>query len=201
MDRRLFLAFAGGLLASRSAGPGAARRPPPRRAVCASSTPHTGETFDGPYRDDRGPIGVGDGGAVVLPARLSFRRADRDRCRRPRFSRGGDGRGRRQPRHHPVGLSHAGDQRDAGAHHLRRGRQQPASLRPRARHPPRYAARGGDAGGARDAARRRRLVPAFRVHPPRQRAGAQLDARRPGLRRAAVAAARAAWRTAASRAT
>ena len=38
--------------------------------------------------------------------------------------------------------------------------------------------RGCDAGGADDAARRRRLVSPLGVFPPRQRAGAQLDARR-----------------------
>jgi uncharacterized protein YcbK (DUF882 family) len=54
MDRRLFLALTGGLLAT----------PPPARAQPAPSlrrlrllNAHTRETFDGPYRDDKGPIG------------------------------------------------------------------------------------------------------------------------------------------------
>jgi uncharacterized protein YcbK (DUF882 family) len=53
MDRRLFLAMAGGLLAS----PGAARAVPAaglRRLKLYNS--NTRESFDGPYRDDAGPI-------------------------------------------------------------------------------------------------------------------------------------------------
>jgi uncharacterized protein YcbK (DUF882 family) len=55
MDRRLFLALATGLLAA----------PWPARATPAAPVPlrrlklfnaHTGESFDGPYRDDLGPI-------------------------------------------------------------------------------------------------------------------------------------------------
>lgn len=53
MDRRLFLALAGGAL---TVGPtaGAVPAPPPRRLTLYNQ--HTGERFDGPYRDDRGPI-------------------------------------------------------------------------------------------------------------------------------------------------
>ena len=43
---------------------------------------------------------------------------------------------------------------------------------------------GGDDKGARDAARRRRVVPAFRLYPHRHRAGAELDSRRARARRA-----------------
>ena len=53
MDRRFFLALAGGLLAS----------PAPSHALPAAPlrrlklvNPHTGESFAGPYRDDAGPI-------------------------------------------------------------------------------------------------------------------------------------------------
>src|SRR5260370_38700377 len=56
MDRRLFLALAGGLLAT----PRQVRAwpaPPPLRRLNLSHA-HTGESFDGPYRDDLGPIGV-----------------------------------------------------------------------------------------------------------------------------------------------
>src|SRR5216684_1431347 len=56
MDRRLFLALATGLLAA----PGRARAmptaPPLRRLTLIHA--HTGESFDGPYRDDLGPIAV-----------------------------------------------------------------------------------------------------------------------------------------------
>jgi uncharacterized protein YcbK (DUF882 family) len=56
MDRRLFLALAGGLLAT----------PFPARALPAPlalrrlklTNAHTGESFDGPYRDDLGPIAM-----------------------------------------------------------------------------------------------------------------------------------------------
>jgi uncharacterized protein YcbK (DUF882 family) len=52
MDRRLFLALAGGLLtASRPARSAPA---PLRRLQLVN--PHTGESFSGPYRDDAGPI-------------------------------------------------------------------------------------------------------------------------------------------------
>src|SRR5260370_74140 len=54
MDRRLFLALAGGLLAT----PRQVRAwpaPPPLRRLNLSHA-HTGESFDGPYRDDLGPI-------------------------------------------------------------------------------------------------------------------------------------------------
>lgn len=53
MERRLFLAFTGGLLASPRpvwAAPAVA----PRRLILAN--PHTRERFDGPYRDAHGPI-------------------------------------------------------------------------------------------------------------------------------------------------
>ena len=56
MDRRLFLALAGGFLAS----PIRARAwpaPPPLRPLKLFNT-HTGESFDGPYRDALGPISV-----------------------------------------------------------------------------------------------------------------------------------------------
>ncbi len=56
MDRRLFLALAGGLLAT--AGPVCASpAPPPLRRVRLVNA-HTGESFDGPYRDDLGPIAL-----------------------------------------------------------------------------------------------------------------------------------------------
>jgi uncharacterized protein YcbK (DUF882 family) len=52
MDRRVFLAAALGLMASRPA----MALPPsaPRRIKLHNA--HTGESFDGPYRDERGPI-------------------------------------------------------------------------------------------------------------------------------------------------
>src|SRR5215469_507953 len=55
MDRRLFLS----MIAGFAAWPSMARalpRPPnaPRRLRLAN--PHTGETFEGAYRDDKGPI-------------------------------------------------------------------------------------------------------------------------------------------------
>jgi len=58
MDRRLFLALAGGILASPrgswAAPPAAPRLPTSRRLKLANA--HTGETFDGSYRNDAGPI-------------------------------------------------------------------------------------------------------------------------------------------------
>jgi uncharacterized protein YcbK (DUF882 family) len=56
MDRRLFLALAGGFLASpRQAGAWPA--PPPLHRLKLFNV-HTGESFDGPYRDALGPIAV-----------------------------------------------------------------------------------------------------------------------------------------------
>jgi len=54
MDRRFFLAMAGGLLAS--ARPARALPAPGLRRLKLFNA-HTRESFDGPYRDDKGPIG------------------------------------------------------------------------------------------------------------------------------------------------
>jgi uncharacterized protein YcbK (DUF882 family) len=54
MDRRFFLAVAGGLLAS--AGQAAALPGPPSVRRLRLFNVHTGESFDGPYRDAQGPI-------------------------------------------------------------------------------------------------------------------------------------------------
>src|SRR5436190_16248106 len=57
MDRRLFLALAGALLAT----PRPARALPSAPAALRRLTlynAHTGESFDGPYRDDLGPIAL-----------------------------------------------------------------------------------------------------------------------------------------------
>jgi uncharacterized protein YcbK (DUF882 family) len=54
MDRRLFLALAGGLLAT----PLAARAQPAALRRLRLTNAHTGESFDGPYRDDLGPIAM-----------------------------------------------------------------------------------------------------------------------------------------------
>ena len=54
MDRRLFLALAGGALARPRPTRAAPAAPPLRRLNLVN--PHTGELFAGPYRDDRGPI-------------------------------------------------------------------------------------------------------------------------------------------------
>ncbi len=56
MDRRLFLALAGGLLATPRQVRAWPAPPPLRRLSLANA--HTGESFDGPYRDDLGPIAV-----------------------------------------------------------------------------------------------------------------------------------------------
>jgi uncharacterized protein YcbK (DUF882 family) len=54
MQRRLFLALAGGLLAAPLEVPATPAAPPRRRLNLVNA--HTGETFAGPYRDDAGPI-------------------------------------------------------------------------------------------------------------------------------------------------
>src|SRR5713226_4875462 len=54
MNRRHFLSLAAGLAASPSAARAVARPPVLRRMRLAN--PHTGETFEGTYRDDNGPI-------------------------------------------------------------------------------------------------------------------------------------------------
>ena len=56
MDRRLFLALAGGLLASPRPVRAMPAPAPLRRLSLADA--HTGESFDGPYRDDLGPIAL-----------------------------------------------------------------------------------------------------------------------------------------------
>ena len=125
--------MAGGVLAS----------PAPARALTAASArrlklfnAHTRRKLRRALPRRHGTDRAGDGGAVAPAARPSFRRADRDRCRGARFRRGGDGRGRREPRDGAVGLPHGRDQPDAGAHDVRGRRQQPASLWPGPRHPP-----------------------------------------------------------------
>ena len=54
MDRRLFLAFAAGLLAAPVRAHAIIRPPAPARLRLTN--PHTGETFDGVYRNGHGPI-------------------------------------------------------------------------------------------------------------------------------------------------
>ena len=54
MDRRRFLSLAAGLTACPSAARAVARPPALRRLRLANA--HTGETFEGTYRDDKGPI-------------------------------------------------------------------------------------------------------------------------------------------------
>jgi len=54
MDRRRFLSFAAGLAAWPSAARAVARPPALRRIRLANA--HTGETFEGIYRNDHGPI-------------------------------------------------------------------------------------------------------------------------------------------------
>ena len=56
MDRRLFLGLAGGLLATRAPARAAPTPEPLRRLRLYN--PHTGENFDGPYRDALGPLPV-----------------------------------------------------------------------------------------------------------------------------------------------
>lgn len=55
MDRRLFLSMAVGLAVCPSMAP-ALPRPPNALRRLRLSNPHTGETFEGAYRDDNGPI-------------------------------------------------------------------------------------------------------------------------------------------------
>jgi len=56
MDRRLFLALATGLLATPWPARAAPAAPALRRLKLFNA--HTGESFDGPYRDDLGPIAL-----------------------------------------------------------------------------------------------------------------------------------------------
>jgi uncharacterized protein YcbK (DUF882 family) len=56
MDRRLFLALATGLLATPWQARAVPTAPALRRLDLVNA--HTGESFDGPYRDDQGPIGL-----------------------------------------------------------------------------------------------------------------------------------------------
>src|SRR6266852_6462099 len=56
MDRRLFLALATGLLAAPRWARAVPAAPALRRLILTNA--HTGESFDGPYRDALGPIGL-----------------------------------------------------------------------------------------------------------------------------------------------
>jgi len=56
MDRRLFLALATGLLATPWQAGAMPKLPALRRLSLVNA--HTGESFDGPYRDDLGPIAL-----------------------------------------------------------------------------------------------------------------------------------------------
>src|SRR3954449_2925869 len=56
MDRRFFLALASGLLATPFPARALAAPTPLRRLRLTNA--HTGESFDGPYRDDLGPIAM-----------------------------------------------------------------------------------------------------------------------------------------------
>ena len=56
MDRRLFLSLMAGFAAAGRRWRGRLPVRQWRCAGCASSTAHTGETFDGAYRNDKGPI-------------------------------------------------------------------------------------------------------------------------------------------------
>ena len=118
----------------RAAGDGAAALPaPPRPRRLRLANPHTGETFDGPYRDDNGPIPSAMAELSVFLRDFHSGEIIAMDVGRPRFPRRGDGRNRANRGDDPVGLPHPRDQRDAGAHHIRRRREQPAYLRPRPR--------------------------------------------------------------------
>src|SRR5713101_6879879 len=131
MDRRLFLALAGGLLATPRQVRAWPAPPPLRRLKLFNA--HTGESFDGPYRDDLGPIALAmEELSFFLRDHHSGERIAIDVAVVDFLAAVMDAVG--ATRHRAVGLSHARDQRDAGAHHLRGGRQQPAPLRPRPRH-------------------------------------------------------------------
>lgn len=61
MDRRIFLRMIGSMLAGIAAPRPARALPVPRLRRLTLFNPHTGERFDGPYRDDRGPIAAAMG--------------------------------------------------------------------------------------------------------------------------------------------
>ena len=57
MNRRLALSLIAGAVVVPGAAPALAARPPEVRRIRLVN-PHTGETFSGTYRDDRGPLGA-----------------------------------------------------------------------------------------------------------------------------------------------
>ncbi len=170
MDRRIFLALAGGLLAS----PGAVSRAayalpaPPLRRVRLFNV-HTRERFDGPYRDDRGPI-------TAAMDELSYFLRDFHSGERIAIDVGvidflaavldavGASRATVLSAYRTVATNRMLARTTFGvadnSQHLY-GRALDIRLD--------FAAGGGDAGGARDAARRRRLVSALRVYSHRTR--------------------------------
>ncbi len=160
MDRRVFLAAAFGLGGVATGRGPAECRAAPHQAAQRQYRRELRRAVPRRARTDRG----GDGGSVAPAARPSFGSTDRDRCRRCRFPRRRDGRGRRQPRHGAVGLSHRRDQPDARENDLRGRRQQPAHLRPRARRPARTrgsrtrCSRRGRCGAAGSAGTRARAL-------------------------------------------
>ena len=176
MDRRLLLSVAAGW----AAWPGAARavpRPPALRRLRLVNA-HTGETFDGAYRDEKGPIpqvirelcvflrdfhcgaetdmdvAVIDFLAAVLDAVGETKATILSAYRTPATN---------------AMLARTMFGVAENSQHIY-GRALDIRLE--------LQACRGDGGGTRNAARRGRLVPAFRLYPHRFRAGAELDARR-----------------------
>src|SRR6267378_2252488 len=177
MDRRSFLSLVGGWVTWPSIAHAVSRPPIALRRLRLVNA-HTGETFDGAYRDDKGPIeGVIDELCIFLRDHHSGQKTLIDvgvidflgpcaQC------------GRRDQSDDPFGLSHRRDECDARPHHLWRCRAQPAYRRPRARHLPRSEAFRCDDQSPGDAARRCRLVSAFGFYSYRYRTDTQLDPRR-----------------------
>ena len=157
--------------------------PPPQPHRLNLINAHTKETFSGIYRDDNGPIPrVMDELSVFL---RDFRSGDKigiDVDLLDFLSRVMQAVGEKKA---TILSAYRTPETNAmlATKGLRSGRKQPASLRPRARHPFRRQAGRRDESGARDAVRRRRLVSALQLHAHRHRPGAQLGPRPEGSRR------------------
>ena len=197
MDRRLFLAMAGGLLAS----PVPARALPaaPARADSSCYNAHTRESFDGPYRDGAGPIAAAmeelshllrdhhSGERIAIDVGvLDFLAAVMDAV--------GAGRATVLSAYRTVATNRMLARTTFGvadnSQHLY-GRALDIRLEGRledAMQTARKMQRGGVG-----------WYPRSRLHPSRHRAGAQLDARRAGFRRAAWRRSSSCWRAPACR--
>src|SRR5271169_2516037 len=139
MDRRSFLSLVAGCAAWPSMARAVARPSVALRRLRLVNA-HTGETFEGAYRNDKGPIErVIDELCIFLRDHHSGEKTQIDVGVIDFLADVLDAVGETKATI-PFGLSHRRDECDARPHDLWRCRAQPAYRGPRARHSPRIEA-------------------------------------------------------------